>query len=352
MTIKMIITGDVNLMNVTDPEGPFRLVRREFAETDVVFSNLECCLYDPPAMHSVDNEGFYVSPAIGGAALTGAGIHAVGLANNVNYGESAILGSIARLDDFGIGHTGAGVDLDAARRPAIVERRGKKIGFLQRTSVYWPTHHEARRNAAGVAVIRGHTAYEVQMHKHRPEVPPMNRPGLPPIVVTWAHQAYLGQFQEDVAALKSQADFVVASCHWGLWEDVLEYMTQIAHAAIDAGADMVVGHGPHYSLPVEIYKGRPIFYGLGSFCFHTGHNGRKHGNWVGMMPRLWLGDGTIERATFQFVRHNDNNETVLCPLAAEGPTLEKIAERSKAYGTVLTTAGDEVVVALDARSAS
>ena len=52
-------------------------------------------------------------------------------------------------------------------------------------------------------------------------------------------------------------------------------MTEIAHAAIDAGADLVIGHGPHYSLPVEVYRGKPIFYGLGSFSFHTGHGGRE-----------------------------------------------------------------------------
>jgi hypothetical protein len=47
----------------------------------------------------------------------------------------------------------------------------------------------------------------------------------------------------------------------------------------------VIGHGPHYSLPVEIYRGKPIFYGLGSFSFHTGHGGRRHGDWIGMLAR-------------------------------------------------------------------
>ena len=84
-------------------------------------------------------------------------------------------------------------------------------------------------------------------------------------------------FADDVAALRGRANIVVASFHWGLGREVLDYMRQIAHAAIDAGADIVMGHGPHHSLPVEVYKGRPIFYGLGSFSFHTGHGGRQHG---------------------------------------------------------------------------
>jgi poly-gamma-glutamate synthesis protein (capsule biosynthesis protein) len=346
MTTKLIITGDVNLMNVTDPEAPFRRVREEFKAADLVFSNLECMLYEPPATHSVDNEGFHIAPALAEAALTGAAIRAVGIANNVNYGEEGINSSVAELDRIGIPHTGAGANLAAARQPAIVEGGGVRFGFLQRTSVYWPTHHEARSNSTGVAVIRGNTAYQLPMHKSRPEIPPMNRPGLPPRIMTWAEPSYLKSFAEDIAALRTKADFVVASCHWGLWEDVLDYMTEIAHAAIDAGADMVVGTGPHYSLPVEVYKGKPIFYGLGSFSFHTGHNGRSHGNWVGMMPRVWINKGSIEKATFQFVRHNDQNESVLCELAAEQETLRAIRKRSEPYGTRLSEEGDQVVVAL------
>ena len=64
--------------------------------------------------------------------------------------------------------------------------------------------------------------------------------------------------------MRKEVDIVVASCHWGLWQEVLQYMTDIAHAAIDAGADVVMGHGPHFSLPTELYKGKPIFYGVGS----------------------------------------------------------------------------------------
>ena len=121
------------------------------------------------------------------------------------------------------------------------------------------------------------------MHGSRP---PANRPGIPPEIVTWADPVYLQRLEEDIAALRGQAEVVVASFHWGLHKEVLHYMTEIAHRAIDAGADLVIGHGPHYSLPVEVYKGVPIFYGLGSFSFHTGHGGRAHGDWLGMMVRV------------------------------------------------------------------
>jgi poly-gamma-glutamate synthesis protein (capsule biosynthesis protein) len=342
--MKLILTGDVNLMNVDDPARPFVRVAAEFRDAEFVFSNLECCLYDPPAAHSHDNEGFYAAPGPAGEALKAGGIQAVGIGNNVNYGEGAILGSIARLDALEIQHTGAGSNLAAARAPAVLERGGLRVGVLQRTSVYWPTHHEARKDAAGVAVIRGHTAYQIPSHKLGPGSPTPNRPGIPPVIVTWADPGYLAEFKADVAALRARCDFVVASCHWGLHEEVYQYMTEIAHGAIDAGADLVIGHGPHYSLPVGLYRGKPIFYGLGSFSFHTGHGGRKHGDWIGMMVRAELDARGLRSAGFQFVRHNDANETVPCALRAEQEAFAGLEKRSVLHGARLLARGDEIRV--------
>jgi len=342
----LILLGDVNLMNVDDPTVPFARVRDTFRDADCVFANLECCLYRPPQAHTFHNEGFFADPDIGSQALHDAGIAAVGVANNVNYGEAAILASLARLDAIGLPHTGAGANLDAARTPAIVRRDGLRCGFLQRSSVYWPTNHEAGPHDPGIAVIRGHTAYQVPMHKTRPEIPPMNRPGVPPVIVTWADPDYLRAFAQDIAALRAHADVVVASCHWGLHKDVLAYMREIAHAAIDAGADIVIGHGPHYSLAVEAYRGKPIFYGLGSFSFHTGHGGRRHGDWIGMMATATFAGKHLSGARFRFVRHNDRNETVPCALSDEQQELADIAKRSAAFGTRLTISGDDVQVEL------
>jgi len=345
MTVNMIMTGDVNLMNVADPGVPFARVAEEFRATDVVFSNLECCLYEAPRGHSVSNEGFFADPKAG-KALSLASIQVVGIANNVHYGEAAILSSIARLDELGVLHTGAGADLAAARAPIVVARNGIRYGFLQRSSVYWPTNHEAQKDAPGIAVIRGHTAYHVPVFKTRVGVPPPNRPGVAPQIITWADPEYLGWFRDDIAALRLRADVAVASCHWGLGKEVLQYMTEIAHAAIDAGADIVIGHGPHYSLPVEVYKGKPIFYGLGSFSFHTGHGGRRHDHWVGMMARVGASRNGVEAATFQFVRHNDRNETYLCRLADEAEAFAEITKASASYGTRFTPEGDQLRVEL------
>lgn len=340
---KLILVGDVNLMNVVDPAVPLRHVVAALHEADVAFGNLECCLH-LPARQSHATEGFFADPLPGGEALKSSGLHAVGIANNVNYGSENITRSIARLDQIGVLHTGAGPNLAAARAPAIVERNGLRVGFLQRSSVYWPTDHEAHDDTPGIAVLQGHTAYHVPMARIAPHIPPPNRPGLPPVIVTWADPKYLAEFRGDIEALRPQVDLVVASCHWGLGHEPLQYMTDIAHAAIDAGADIVVGHGPHFPLPVEVYKGRPVFYGLCNLTFNTGHGGRHHGGWIGLMVELAFDRGRVTGCDFRFVRSNDDNETYVCRLAEEGETLSDLASRSAKLGARLTAHGDRVRV--------
>jgi len=193
-------------------------------------------------------------------------------------------------------------------------------------------------------VIRGHTAYHVPTGRLAPGVPPPNRPGVPPLVMTCADAAYLAEFQKDIAALRPQADIVVASCHWGLGREPLQYMTDIAHAAIDAGADIVMGHGPHSLLPIEIYRGRPIFYGLCNFTFATGHLGRKHSGWAGLLIDMTFERGAVAGCEFRFVRSNDNNETYLCRLADEAETLTDLTRRSEKNGVKLAPEGDRVRV--------
>jgi poly-gamma-glutamate synthesis protein (capsule biosynthesis protein) len=345
MPTTLMFTGDINLMNVTNAEGPFARVTDVLKQADARFSNLECTFYQPTGSRSVTDEGFPAAPAVA-QALRIAGIDAVGTANNVNYGAEAILGSLKTLDEVGIAHSGSGANSAAAHAPAIVQAKGQKIGFQQRTSVYWPTNHEAGEHSPGVAALRGHTAYRVPMHKTRPEIPPLNRPGIGPEVITWADAAYLKRLREDIEKLRAKCDIVVASHHWGLKQDVLQYMTDIAHAAIDAGADVVIGHGPHYSLPVEIYKGKPIFYGLGSFSFHTGHGGLAHGDWVGQLARVVMDGGKAVEAGFRLVRHNAANETYVCDPRKETQALEEITSRSKAYDTRFSIEGDEVKIGL------
>ena len=129
MASKVILTGDVNLMNVADPAVPFRRIADELRAADVLFGNLECCLHVPSPARSISTEGFFADPEIGGQALRLAGIHAVGIANNVNYGAANIMASIARLDQLGILHTGAGANSPRRARPRSLRAMECASGF-------------------------------------------------------------------------------------------------------------------------------------------------------------------------------------------------------------------------------
>jgi poly-gamma-glutamate capsule biosynthesis protein CapA/YwtB (metallophosphatase superfamily) len=341
MAQTVILTGDINLMKMKDPKIPFAKVGKTLRSADLVASNFECCLYEPELERSLEDEGFYASLKSGEALLDG-GIGIIGNANNVNYGAPAIRSTCARLDELGIPHAGCGIDRKAAYAPVIVTRGGVRYGFMQRTSVYWSHGHQAKDDYPGVATIQAHTAYKPVITETRT----LTRPGNPPEVVTWCEPDALELFRKDIKALRRRCDVLISSNHWGLGHDVLNYMEEIGHAAIDAGADVVMGHGPHFPLPVEVYKGKPIFYSLGSFSFHTGHRGRKHPDWIGLMPKLTVTGKKIKAARFSCVRHNAKNETYFVSASKEKAEMSKIIEGSKAYDTKLKVSGSDVVIAL------
>ena len=260
----LILTGDINLMGVTNPKAPFAKVAKTMNKADVVFSNLECCFYESPENEPsqkefkaavsglLQREGFH-APAVSAEALNIAGVSAIGNANNVNYGDEVIAASNAIMDRHGIPHTGAGKNLKQALTPAFFESKKVRFGMVQRTCVYWPNNHEAGLHNPGVAAIKAHTAY-------RPEVDhrAANRPGVPPQIVTWTDPEYLADFTRQIKALKKKCHIAVASIHWGFDDKVYDYQIELAQAAIDAGADVVMGHGPHMPLAIASYKNKPI----------------------------------------------------------------------------------------------
>lgn len=190
--------------------------------------------------------------------FTDCGFDAVTVANNhmYDYGPDALLDTRALLLEKGIQVTGAGKDLDEARAPAIVEKNGVKVGFLGYCSVI-PEGGEAGLSKVGIAPLRVKTHYEPR------------GPHAPARVLTEPDEQDMRMILDDVAALRKRVDIVIPVFHWGvIWVPrvIADYQVTVAHACIDAGADMVLGHHAHVPKAIEMYKGRTIFYSLSNFC--------------------------------------------------------------------------------------
>jgi poly-gamma-glutamate capsule biosynthesis protein CapA/YwtB (metallophosphatase superfamily) len=290
----MLITADIKLLNVKDPHKPFARIQKTLQAEDVVYGNLEGALYDKIDPYEYFSKVRWKHPGTEGAeALKLGNFSALGLANNVIVGGDAIAGTIGILDKMGIAHTGAGMNLAEACAPAIVERNGVKYGFLQRTSIFWPYHHRAvpegpyrmppRKyahgtyqegesltffGAPGVATLKGRTAYE-------PSYSSIYEAGGAAIIHTWPDEDDLRMLVEDIKKLRPLVDILVVSNHWRITTGpgdssgllARDFRVEAAHASIDAGADIVAGHGTHYVDEIEVYKGKAIFYGLGELYY-------------------------------------------------------------------------------------
>jgi poly-gamma-glutamate synthesis protein (capsule biosynthesis protein) len=190
--------------------------------------------------------------------FTDCGFDAVTVANNhmYDFGPEALLDTRALLLAKGIAVTGAGRDLDEARAPAIVEREGIKVGFLGYCSVI-PEGGEAAPDKPGIAPLRVVTSYEPR------------GPHAAPRVVTRPDEGDMQMILDDIAALRRRVDIVVVAFHWGvIWVPrvIADYQVIAAHASIDAGADLILGHHAHVPKAIEMYKGVAIFYSLSNFC--------------------------------------------------------------------------------------
>ncbi len=335
----MILIGDVNLRNVTDPSKPFELVADTLRAEDVVYGNLEGCLSDVIDDYLYHSKHLWRHAGTAGApALKLGGIDAVGCANNVTYGAEAILSSLAVLDEMGIAHTGAGANTKEARAPAILERNGTRFGFLQYTSVFWPIGHEANETSPGVAAVKASTAYQ-------PPERGGNTPTATAKTLSWPDPEYLRSYEEDILALRDQVDILVVSCHWGVSgsDEIPQYQIDLGHAAIDAGADLVFGHGPHVIQAVEIYNGTPIFYSVGNFSFGWEPVGP---DWVGLLVQADIQKDRVRRVSCVPVREDNHTDrrTIMRTVNEEQEAMQALERLSGRFHTALDFTGDRVLV--------
>ena len=339
--LSVLLMGDTNLQGREDPAEAYRYVRETLLAADVRFANLECALAGSskdPLIDDIPHKRWIHSEPDQVAALESVRMSAVGVANNVNYPWQAMLRSIAVLDSAGIAHTGGGNNSEAARRPAIIRIRNTRVGFIQYAATVFPFNHAASDTRPGIAAIRVSTAYQPP--------PNLDKPGQPPIVITRVDDASMAAMRADIEALAGVADVVVASYHWGISNstDVIDYQRVLGRAAIDAGADVVLGHGPHTYQEIEMHRGRPIFHSTGQFVFDDRLRLGKHEE--GLLVRLLVRDGQVAGISLVPSWRDESNLVRLhSPNSDKGrELLGYLRSVNGAGGAELEVAGDEIVI--------
>ena len=251
----LIAGGDIAL-NRKNPRGAFGRLAPIIRKADLAFANLELPLSRSgrPAAGKIIIRG---APEMA-EALAEARFDALSVANNhmLDYGEEAFFETLDLLDRRAISHVGAGKNLAAASRPRILERGGLRIGLLAYCSVI-PRGFAAGPGKAGVNPLWARTAYQ-------PSVSPEDYPGAPPEVLTWAEPEDLRRMARAVRRLRKRVDLVIVNHHWGtsMVHEVRAFQSQIARAAVDAGADLVLGGHSHVLQAAEFYKGVPVVYSM------------------------------------------------------------------------------------------
>jgi poly-gamma-glutamate synthesis protein (capsule biosynthesis protein) len=253
----ILLAGDL-VLDVEDPDHWLAGIAPAVRAADLAIGHLEVPHTHRGAELSVD------VPAPGARpehldALARAGFAAVSLAGNhiADCGPEGIADTVARLDALGIAHTGAGATLEAARVPALLERGGRRIALLSYNCVGpeagWATPDRAGCNYLRIATADG-------------------GPVTPRATLTAVAKDALAQLEDDVAAMRSAADLVIVALHKGIVHTpavLAPYERPLAAAALEAGADVVVGHHAHILRGVECLGGRPVFHGLGNACVVT-----------------------------------------------------------------------------------
>jgi poly-gamma-glutamate synthesis protein (capsule biosynthesis protein) len=290
---------------------PFSATGIELRRADITLGNLEAPLTGGGAEFTGKKFRFKASPKAA-AALRASGFSVVTLANNhiMDFGTVGLQETLGNLASEKILHAGAGENLDAARRPALVERKGKKIAFLA-YSLTQPLDFFAAENRAGTA------------------------PG------------YARFFREDIRKAKSAADYVVVSFHWGAERATFPkaYQVEAARRAIDAGADLIIGHHPHVLQGIERYRGGLILYSLGNFAFGSMSN---HAN-TSVIARITL-DGAVREA--EFIPLNVLNSQVrFKPLLLKGArgraVICRLNELSRSWNTEIVADGERYLVKMN-----
>jgi poly-gamma-glutamate synthesis protein (capsule biosynthesis protein) len=304
------------------------------------------------------------------------GVHMVTVANNhgMDYGADALLENLRLLKAAGLAYAGAGANLREARAATPFTTPKGRVTVVATAGTFKPNFvaadgRGALVDRAGISTVRTTMFQQVTPAEMKAlvQLKAMRAPGsvsvdgpLPQQLMVLDQVYKLGDrpglsfrvndfdlkdIMQAVHTAKQNSDFTVFTIHAhqsATGEDdtnpvPADYLVQLFHSVVDAGADVVAGHGNHLIRGIEIYKGKPIFYGLASFAF----SGQPAGTNVGGEPRLLSEPGPTGPPSNQSIRQLGNGvtltmwESIFATTRWEGGKLKEI----RVYPIDLNAAG-------------
>jgi len=205
-----------------------------FRDDDLTVVNLECAVSKLGT--AVPKEFNFRGDPAALPDMRKGGVDVANMGNNHSYdfGPEALVDTRQNLIEAGVAPVGAGKDAAEALSPAILHRNGWTIAVLGLDEVVDPPEAVAGPHTPGTAA--GHD---------------------------------FSAMLDAVKAAAAESDLVVVDIHWGVELDTQPraYQVKEGHELIDAGADVIFGGHSHRLQPLEMYRGKPIFYSLGNFVW-------------------------------------------------------------------------------------
>jgi poly-gamma-glutamate capsule biosynthesis protein CapA/YwtB (metallophosphatase superfamily) len=290
------------MSNSEDPD--FQAVAKLVRDADVTIADQEGVFLDLAKLQGAPGNGGLIGVPEKAKDEKAMGIDIVALATNHSndWGYEGLAQTQRLLDAAGVLHAGAGRNLTEARKAAILTTPRGRIAMISTASTFRPLSNATDSFGdaparPGISVLRTRRidlvtreqftalraiAIDSTRFSHRPPNPDASeitlndstfRPSATPGVI-WEMNAYdHAGLMRAIRQAKQRADFVIFTIHahespTGMDDDNPEaaaFLVQLFHDAVDAGADFIYGHGQHSLRGIEIYNGRPIFYGVGAF---------------------------------------------------------------------------------------
>ena len=271
-TNSVVLLGVGDVGPIHEPMDAYSaLTRPVLATADIRFGQCER-VYSARGALQLHSGGAHsrVKPHMA-SVFTDCGFDVVSVASNhaMDWGEDALLDTIEWFERNGIKTMGAGRNLEEARRPALIEKKGVRVAFLAYCSIL-NEGYAAGPNKAGIAPLRAHTYYEAVDYQA----------GVPPRVVTVPYEDDLAAMVSDIAAARKIADAVIVSLHWGIHfvpRIIADYQPLAAQAAFAAGADLILGHHAHTPKAIAVHNGKTCFYSLSNFIMSSTARSSENG---------------------------------------------------------------------------